>query len=368
MGGAVTLFRVLGIPVRVHPSWLVILGLLTWSLSVGYFPQVLPGLPAGALWLKGLTAALLLFVSVFLHELAHSVVARRYGIPVSSITLHIFGGVSQLEREPDRPGAEFLIAVVGPLTSFAIAAVLALATALAGPGPGARALMQYLIFVNAIVGVFNLVPGFPLDGGRLLRAVLWKLQGNLQSATRMASRAGGLVALGLIGLGVVRVFTGEFLGGIWLVLIGLFLRQAAEGSYQQLVLRDVLGPLAVRDVMSRDVVQIPADLSVDRVVEDFFWRHRVSSFPVVDDGRVVGIVALDQLKQVPPERRAEMAVRQLMLPLTETLVAAPGDPLARAFEKLTLNGLGRLVVLDRGRLVGYLSVKDVMHVLAVKAG
>lgn len=368
MGGAVTLFRVLGIPVRVHPSWLVILGLLTWSLSVGYFPQVLPGLPAGALWLKGLTAALLLFVSVFLHELAHSVVARRYGIPVSSITLHIFGGVSQLEREPERPGAEFLIAVVGPLTSFAIAAVLALATALAGPGPGARALMQYLIFVNAIVGVFNLVPGFPLDGGRLLRAVLWKLQGNLQSATRMASRAGGLVALGLIGLGVVRVFTGEFLGGIWLVLIGLFLRQAAEGSYQQLVLRDVLGPLTVRDVMSRDVIQIPADLSVDRVVEDFFWRHRVSSFPVVDDGRVVGIVALDQLKQVPPERRAEMVVRQLMLPLTETLVAAPADPLARAFEKLTLNGLGRLVVLDRGRLVGYLSVKDVMHVLAVKAG
>jgi len=244
----------------------------------------------------------------------------------------------------------------------------ALATALAGPGPGARALMGYLIAVNAIVGAFNLVPGFPLDGGRLLRAVLWKLQGNLQSATRMASRAGGLVALGLIGLGVVRVFTGEFLGGIWLVLIGLFLRQAAEGSYQQLVLRDVLGPLAVRDVMSRDVIQIPADLSVDRVVEDFFWRHRVSSFPVVDDGRVVGIVALDQLKQVPPERRAEMTVRQLMLPLTEPLVAAPADPLARAFEKLTLNGLGRLVVLDRGRLVGYLSVKDVMHVLAVKAG
>jgi len=365
MGGAVTIFRVLGIPVRVHPSWLVILGLLTWSLSVGYFPYVLPGLPAGALWLKGLAAALLLFVSVFLHELAHSVAARRYGIPVSSITLHIFGGVSQLEREPERPGAEFVIAVVGPLTSFAIAAALALVRALAGPGPGTLALVDYLILVNAVVGVFNLVPGFPLDGGRLLRAVLWKLKGNLQSATRLASRVGGLVALGLIGLGVLRVFAGEFLGGLWLVLIGLFLRQAAEGSYQQLVMRNVLGPLAVRDVMSRDVIQIPGDLSVARVVDDFFWPHRVSSFPVVDDGRVVGIVALDQLKQVPPERRAEMPVRQLMLPLTDALVAAPGDPLPRAFEKLTLNGLGRLVVLDRGRLVGYLSLKDVMHVLAV---
>jgi Zn-dependent protease/predicted transcriptional regulator len=368
MGGAVTLFRIAGIPVRVHASWLLILGLLTWSLSVGYFPHVLPGLPAGALWLQGLTAALLLFVSVLLHELAHSLAARRYGIPVSGITLHVFGGVSQLEREPDRPGAEFVIAIVGPLTSFAIAGVLALAAAVVGPAPAARALLAYLIFVNLLVGVFNLVPGFPLDGGRLLRAVLWKLKGDLQSATRMASQAGSIVAMILIALGIFRVFTGEFLGGLWFVLIGLFLRQAAEGSYQQLVLRNTLGPLAVRDVMTRDVIQVPADLSVERVVEEFFWPHRVSSFPVVDGGRVVGIVALDGLKEVPPERRSETPVRRLMLPLTDALVAAPADSLWRAFEKLTQNGLGRVVVLEDGRLVGYLSVKDVMHVLAMASG
>src|SRR5262245_37747861 len=166
MPGSVTLFHVRGIPIRAHPSWLLILALLTWNLAVGYFPQVLPDLPVAALWIRGLIAALLLFASVFLHELAHSVTALRYGIPVSGITLHIFGGVSELEREPDRPGAEFTIAIVGPLTSFLIAAVLGLAARILDPGPGARATMQYLMFVNVLLGIFNLIPGYPLDGGR----------------------------------------------------------------------------------------------------------------------------------------------------------------------------------------------------------
>ena len=365
MDGAATLFRVFGIPVRVHVSWLVILGLLTWSLSVGYFPQVLPGVPLAAHWAQGLLAALLLFGSVLLHELSHSVVARRYGVPVSGITLHIFGGVSQLEREPDRPGAEFVIAIVGPLTSFAIAAILALASALFDVPPGARAIMGYLTAVDVLVGVFNLMPGFPLDGGRLLRAALWKAKGSLQQATRTASRVGSAFAFLLMGIGALRAFTGEFMGGLWLVLIGLFLRQAAEGSYQQVVLRRALGPLAVRDVMTREVVHVPADLPVGRVLDEFFWRHHVSSFPVLDGERVVGDLSLDQLRQVSSERLAETRSREIMRPLAEGLTAAPGDSLWQAFEKLAQNGLGRLAVLDGGRLVGYLSVKDVMHVLAL---
>ena len=368
MGSTATLFRIFGIPVRAHVSWLVILGLLTWSLAVGYFPQVLPDVPLTAHWAKGLFAALLLFASVLLHELSHSVAARRYGIPVSGITLHIFGGVSQLEREPDRPGAEFVIAIVGPLTSFAIAAILALASALFDIPPGARAIVVYLTTVNVLVGVFNLIPGFPLDGGRLLRAALWKVKGNIQQATRTASRVGSAFALILMGIGALRAFTGEFMGGLWLVLIGLFLRQAAEGSYQQVVLRRALGPLAVRDVMTREVIQVPADLPVGRVLDDFFWRHHVSSFPVVDDGRVIGILSLDQLRQLSPERLADTRSREIMLPLVEGLTAAPGDSLWQAFEKLAQNRLGRLAVLEAGRLVGYLSVKDVMHVLALSSG
>lgn len=368
MSSTATLFRIFGIPVRAHVSWLAILGLLTWSLAVGYFPQVLPDVPLAAHWVKGLLAALLLFASVLLHELSHSVAARRYGIPVSGITLHIFGGVSQLEREPDRPGAEFVIAIVGPLTSFAIAATLALATALFDVPPGARAIMGYLTAVNVLVGVFNLIPGFPLDGGRLLRAALWKAKGNFQQATRKASRVGSAFALLLMGIGALRAFTGEFMGGLWLVLIGLFLRQAAEGNYQQVVLRRALGPLAVRDVMTREVIQVPADLPAGRVLDDFFWRHHVSSFPVLDDGRVVGILSLDRLRQVSPERLADTRSREIMLPLVEGLTAAPGDSLWQAFEKLAQNGLGRLAVLEAGRLVGYLSVKDVMHVRALSSG
>lgn len=368
MDGVATLFRLWGIPVRVHASWLVIFGLLAWSLSVGYFPHVLPDLPLVAHWANGFLAALLLFVSVLLHELSHSVAALRYGIPVSGITLHIFGGVSQLEREPDRPGVEVVVAVVGPLTSFAIAAVLALALRLLDPPAAAAAIMRYLVIVNAVVGVFNLVPGFPLDGGRLLRAALWKLKGNLHWATRMASRAGSAFAFLLMGLGVLRALAGEFLGGLWFVVIGLFLHQAAAGSYQQLLLRRALGPLAVRDVMTREVIHVPPDLTVARVVEEFFWPHHVSSFPVLDGGQVVGILSLHQLRQVPRERWETTRVRELMLPLTDSLTAGPGDPLWQAFEKLSGNGLGRLAVVERGRLAGYLSVKDVAHIMAVASG
>ena len=367
MHGSVTLFSVRGIPVRAHPSWLLILALLTWNLAVGYFPQVLPDLPVGALWIRGLIAALFLFASVLLHELAHSIAALRYGIPVSSITLHIFGGVSQMEREPDRPGAEFTIAIVGPLTSFAIAGVLALVGRVLDPGPGARAIMQYLVFVNALLGAFNLIPGFPLDGGRVLRAILWRLKGDGAWATRVAARTGSAFAVLLIGLGILRAFTGELIGGLWFVLIGLFLRQSAEGSYQQLVVRRGLSPYAVRDVMARDVMTVPAGASAAEIMNHYFWNHHVSSFPVVDGDRVVGIVGLDQVKALPPETRDTIPARTFMHPLSDALTVAPGDSLWRALEKLTANGLGRVAVLDGGRLVGYLSVKDVAHVLAVAA-
>jgi Zn-dependent protease/predicted transcriptional regulator len=365
MGNAVTLFRVVGIPVRVHVSWLVIYGLLAWSLSVGYFPQVLPDLPVRTYWVSGLIAALLLFVSVFLHELSHSVVARSRGLPVTAITLHVFGGVSQLEREPDDPAVEFWMAIAGPVTSFLLGGLAFAAAGLAADRPALAAVLRYLALVNLVVGVFNLVPGFPLDGGRVLRAALWRARGDLQWATRVASRAGSFVGLGLIGLGILRGLTGEFLGGLWLVLIGLFLRQAAESSYEQLVVGRALGPLAVRDVMTREVVHVSPDLPLAKAVDDYFWRHHVTSFPVVDGGRVVGILSVHRLSEVPQDRWPTTTVREVMLPLSDTLTAAPGDRVPEALDKLSRNGLGRLAVVDGGRLAGYLSLKDVMHVLTV---
>jgi Zn-dependent protease/CBS domain-containing protein len=362
---SVTLFHVRGIPVRIHPSWLAIYGLIAWTLAVGYFPRVLPDVPAATHWVGALVAALLLFVSVFLHELSHSLVALRYEIPVSSITLHVFGGVSQMEREPDRPGAEVAIAIVGPLTSFGVALVCAVAAPFIEPGSVAAATVGYLIFVNVAVGIFNLVPGFPLDGGRLLRALLWKAKGDLPAATRAASRVGSAFAFVLIALGVWQALGGEFLGGLWFVAIGFFLRQAATVSYHQVVLRGALAPRRVAEVMTREVVAVPPGLSVNELVDGYFWRHHVTSFPVLDDGRTVGIVSLRDLDRAPRASWPITTVGELMRPLTDDLAVAPRDSLWTAFEKLSRNGLGRTAVIDGGRLAGYLSVKDVLHVLTL---
>lgn len=364
-GSFATLFKVMSIPVRVHVSWLIIFGLITWSLSVGYFPRVLPELPLLTHWATGLVAALLLFVSVFLHELSHAVVARRRGLRVSSITLHVFGGVSQLEDEPRSPGAEFWMAIVGPLTSFAIAIVAAVAASAVQSVPVPAAILGYLALVNAVIGAFNLVPGFPLDGGRVLRAALWRAKGDLRRATETASRVGGVIAVLLMVLGVVRGLAGDFLGGLWFVLIGVFLRQAGEASYQQLLVRRALEPLTVRDVMTRDVVHVAPELSVARAVDDVLWRRHVASFPVVANGLVVGILSLRQLRDVPRERWTETTVGEAMQRIGDPLTASAKDDLWAAFQKLSTNGLGRLAVVDGGRLVGYLSAKDVMHVLAL---
>ena len=365
MSNVLTLFRVRGIPVRIHPSWLVIVGLITWSLSLGYFPQVLPGLPFATHWAQGFIAALLLFASVFLHELSHALTALQYGIAVSGITLHIFGGVSQLTREAQRPGEEFAIAAVGPVTSFAIAAALGLLRSFMSLPIAVAAVLNYLIVVNIVVGVFNLAPGFPLDGGRLLRATLWKARGDLVWATRVASLAGGAFAMLLVVIGALRALGGQFLDGLWLILIGLFLREGAEGAYQQVTLERMLAPIAVKDAMTSSVITIPPALSVATAIDEFFWVHHVSSFPVLAGARLVGIITLDRLRQVPRDRWVTTTVWDLMLPITDVLTAAPGDSLWSAFRKLSQNGVGRLAVVDDARLVGYLSIKDVTHLLAV---
>jgi Zn-dependent protease/predicted transcriptional regulator len=340
-------------------------GLITWSLSVGYFPAALPHLAPADYWARGLAAALLLFVSVFLHELSHTLMALALGIPVTSITLHLFGGVSRMEREPDSPRTEFLVAVVGPITSFVLAGLLAGAAAAVEPGAGTRAILHYLATVNLVLGAFNLVPGFPLDGGRLLRATLWRFWGGFAWATRMASRAGSAFALVLIGLGALQVLAGQILGGVWFVLIGLFLQGAAESSYREMVLRHVLEPLTVRKVMTREVVHLEADDSVGDGV-DMFWRHHVASLPVLDDGRLIGILSLARIKEIDRHRRGDTSVRDVMLPMTGELAVHPGDSLWDTLQRLERNGLGRAAVLEAGRLVGYVSTKDVSQAVALE--
>jgi Zn-dependent protease len=301
-------FRVAGIPVRVDLSWLVVFGLISWSLAAGYFPRVLPDATTWALWGHAVAAALLLFVSVFLHELSHALVAIEHGVPVSGIRLHVFGGVSELEAEPPTPRAELLIAAVGPLTSFAIAAICyGLGHALGGP-PWVAALTGYLAVVNFMIGVFNLVPGFPLDGGRLLRALLWWGSGRQHWATLWASRAGSAFAVMMIALGMVRVLTGETIGGLWFVFIGLFLHQAARASRQLMTIRARLEPLRVADVMSpvtADAADRPATAPAQAVTpESSAWqaflklgRGGERHVAVVDRDRLVGTVGRRELQE-----------------------------------------------------------------------
>jgi len=305
------IFRVAGIPVRVDPSWLVVFGLISWSLAAGYFPHVLPEATTTAAWTHGVVAALLLFVSVFLHELSHALVALEHGVPVSGIRLHVFGGVSELEAEPPTPRAELLIAIVGPLTSFVIAALCyGVGRAVDGP-PWVSALTGYLAAVNFLVGIFNLAPGFPLDGGRLLRAMLWWASGRQSWATLWASRAGSAFAFVMIAIGLLRALRGEIIGGLWFAFIGLFLHQAARASRELIVIRERLEGVRVADVMSPvDAPIAEAPPARDAVTPDASAWHAFvklgrgegAQVPVVAGGRLVGIVSRRDLHDALTER------------------------------------------------------------------
>jgi Zn-dependent protease/predicted transcriptional regulator len=362
---SVRLFTVFGVPINVDASFVLVYALITWPLAVSYFPAQVPALGPAASWASGLLAALLLFVSVLIHELAHSVVARRHGVAVSGITLHLLGGVSELEDEPPDPRTELRIAAAGPLASFLIAGVLSLARAVAA-GPWWEALLSYLILVNAAVGLFNLIPGFPLDGGRILRAVLWRRRGDFRRATATAGRVGGVVAIALIVLGALQAFGGALLSGLWLALIGFFLRQTAAASGSQATLRSALGTLPVSEVMVREIVTVSWDASVAELAR-LFWSRHVASMPVTDGPVVRGVATVDDLGRVAAEEWPRTSVQRVTRPLADDLTVAPTTTALEAWQKASANGLGRLVVLEGSRLVGYLSLGDLTHVLALRS-
>jgi Zn-dependent protease len=312
------LFRVRGIPVRIDFGWLLIFALISWSLASGYFPYVLPSQSPVAYWVQGLLAAALLFTSVLLHELAHALVAIRHGVPVGGITLHVFGGVSELEAEPETPRDELLIAVAGPFASFVIAgAAYGVFWLLTGP-PWADAIAGYVAVVNVVVGVFNLLPAFPLDGGRVLRAALWAWSHRVDWATRVASRVGSLLALLMVVIGIARALAGEVMGGLWFALIGLFLHQGARSSYELVRVRSRLAALRVVDVMNAAPAALEAESqalmsgSTDPVVspQDSAWhaflklsRHEPRRVAVVDGGAVVGVVTPRDLQPMLARHR-----------------------------------------------------------------
>ena len=368
-GRPIPLLKLAGFQVGLDWSWLILAVLITWTLSSGVFPSYYPGLTPEAYWSMGVIAALGLFASIILHELAHAMVARRYGLPIRRITLFIFGGVADMEAEPDRPAVEFWVAIAGPIASFLVGLVCWLLLQAAG-GVGAAVpvagVLAYLATINVILAAFNLVPAFPLDGGRILRAILWYWKGSLRWATRIASAIGGGFGLLLIVLGVWRVLIGDFVGGMWWFLIGLFVRFAAQASYQQVLVREGLRGVPVRRIMAADPVAVPPDITVAQLIDDYVYRHHHSMFPVVENGRLIGCVGMHDIKRQPRERWSATAVTEIMQPCSATTAISPDMDAMEVLTLMSRTQNTRLLVTEGDRLIGVVTLRDLMKFLTAK--
>ena len=361
----VQIARVIGIPIYLHFSWLIIFGLIAWTLSTGYFPAQSPDLPASSYWAKGLVASLLFFVSILLHELGHAFVARRQGLRTLSITLFVFGGVAQLEKDPKDGRAEFWMAAAGPVASLALAGLFYTLANLPLVGASAAAVAKYLALINLMLALFNLVPAFPMDGGRLLRGALWGPLGKAR-ATRIASGAGTLFAFLLIFAGVFSLLRGDSLGGLWYILIGWFIKDASLSSYHQVRLDEALRGVTVRDAMVQAVATIPGSGSVAEAAREYFMRTGFGSYPVTRGEAVVGLLCLKDVLRLSAEEREATSVQGAMRPLTDALVTDPDVPLPEAIARMAQAGTARLLVMHGERLAGLLTMNGVIRRLKVR--
>lgn len=361
--GGFRLGSVLGFEVRIDLSWFVIFFLVFWSLAEAVFPGRFPELPRLTHVLMGLAGTLLFFASLLAHELAHALVSRSKGIPVEGITLFVFGGMAWTRREPDTPRDELLIAGVGPVASLLLAALFALVGRLAtamGAGVPVSGVAEYLAFINTALAIFNLVPGFPLDGGRVFRAITWSATGNRVKATRWAVLGGRTFGTILMVLGAIQALGGAPLGGLWLVFIGWFLRSLAGSSLQQQLLRDLLRGFVTADLMSPQPEVVSVRIPLAELVRDHFMRLRFGSYPVVDDGELVGMVTLEDVKRVPPDQWAAKTAGDTMTALDECALVSPDTSVEEALQEMSRpTARGRALVVDGGRLVGIVSASDI---------
>jgi len=358
------LVRVLGIDIYIDSSWLLIFVLVTWTLAAGYFPRAFRDWPTWQNWLVGALTSLLFFASVLVHEMSHSLVARAQGERIDRITLFLFGGAAQMTDEPKSARAEFLMAFAGPISSFVQAAVyfvlnLALRRAVEALG----GMFHYLAIINVGLGVFNLVPGFPLDGGRVLRSIIWGVTKNLRTATRIASWAGQTVAFLMVAWGVLRLFSGDFLNGLWIMSIGWFLRNAAIASYRQLIVRDAMGEVLVSRLMRDEFVAVSPDLTLADFVDNYVIRRSDHSYPVLESDRLVGIVCLHDVRKVSRPEWLTTTVRQAMTPGPQLLVVKPRDDGNTILSRMAQKDVHQLPVVDGERLVGMVSRGDLVRFL-----
>lgn len=368
MESSFTVARIRGIPIGVHYTWAIAVVMITWSLAAGYFPQEYPGWLPRDYWFVGAAAALLLFISVLFHELCHSFVAQARGLAVNSITLFIFGGVSNIAQESEDPRDEFLIAVVGPLSSLALAGLFWLGVlAIPNDTSPLGALLFYLTTVNLMLAIFNILPGFPLDGGRVLRAILWGSTGSMVRGTTVATVVGQVVAFLFIGYGIWQIFIErDFLSGVWIGFIGWFLNSAAEATRRQVQVQEGFRGITVESVMTPDPPVVSPALPVRALVDEYVLRRGLRALPVAQDGRIVGLVSLSDVKHLPEPEWSGNSVGAIMTrPPLRTI--GPEAPVARALERLVEDDVNQLLVVDKdGTLLGMLTRRDVMRFLQMR--
>ncbi len=368
--------RIIGIPVRIHYTlWLVLL-LIAWSLAKGYMPQHYPGLGDTTYWAIGIVSAIILFVSVFLHELSHSYIAKKNGLPIARITLFFFGGVSEMSAEPKDAALEVRMAAAGPLTSFLIAAVLGglyYVTGLAsGPATPTNPLtpliatLYYAALLNGVLGAFNLIPAFPLDGGRVLRGSLWGRSKNLLSATANATRVSEVISLLMMAVGLFFVVFGDFINGLWIIFLGWFIRSGAETSLRQTRLTESLAGVRVGDIMTRELLSVSPDASVQQLVSDYFLVHPHGGYPVISNGKLLGVVTMSSVRSIPREKREVERVSEAMVPYERTVTVSSSTLAIDALQLMAKNGVGRLVVMDGDRIAGMVTRGDLMKTMKAR--
>ncbi len=366
-GKRITLFKLFGFEVRIDLSWLVLGFLITWSLAKGIFPGYYKDFPEATYWWMGVAGALGLFGSIVFHELAHSLVAKRFGVTMKGITLFIFGGVAEMEDEPPGPKAEFFMAIAGPLSSVLLGLILHAASSrgenVSMPLYG---VLSYLAVINFILAGFNLLPAYPLDGGRVLRSILWKWKKNLRWATHRASQIGSGFGIALIFFGALNVLRGDIIGGIWQVMIGFFLRNAAQSSYQQVLIRKSLEGEKVERFMKKDPVTAPASLSLQELVENYIYTYHYKMYPVVEKGKLLGCITTRQVKEVPREQWQQRTVGESVSGCSPENTVGPGMDALKALSIMSRTGNSRLMVADADQLIGIISLKDIMGFLSVK--
>jgi Zn-dependent protease/predicted transcriptional regulator len=361
--------RIIGIPVRIHYTlWLVLL-LIAWSLADVSLPQQYPGLGATTYWAIGIVSAITLFVSVFLHELSHSYIAKKNGLPIARITLFFFGGVSELSEEPKDAALEVRMAAAGPLTSFLIAIVLGtfwyLTRVVSGPVP-IIAVLGYAAFLNGVLGTFNLIPAFPLDGGRVLRGSLWRRSKNLLSATMKATRVSEVISIGMMTVGLFFIILGDVFNGLWTIFLGWFIRSGAETSLRQTRLTESLAGVRVGDIMTRELLSVSPDVSVQQLVSDYFLVHPHGGYPVVSNGKLLGVVTMSSVRSIPREKREIEKVSEAMVPYERTATVSPTALAIDALQLMARNGVGRLVVMDGDKIAGMVTRGDLMKTMKAR--